>query len=265
MSLPLDRSRARIRWTCCLCALLAAGLVATNACLGTRKDTRPAPTEELGPAPEPVLPPGPLPMAPPRLWLFDSEIDTAEPTEFTGFGGKWRIDRNYPSPRYFQSLCHEPSPSSVNTLDAHTNIRQRTGDIAIADGAYFTDVDISAYIKIVRDSPNPNAGLAFGIGAGDDFYLARIFTSDRRVNLERIRPRAREVIASGEFHAGTSDAGTSKWQLARVRSFGGEIEFFVDDVLAVHGQTDKTTPGMIGLWTDGSSTACFDEVAAAPR
>lgn len=204
-------------------------------------------------------------MAPPRLWLFDSETGTAEPDEFTGFGGKWSIDGRSPSPRYYQSLCHEPSPSSIRTPYGTEKGRQRYGDMAIADGAYFSNVDLSAYIKADGEGPEASAGLALGLRAGDDFYLARFFASDKRAELGRVRPRGHEVIASGEFEAGTSDAGTSRWHLARVRAFATEIELFIDDVLVARGPIDGISPGMVGLWTDGSTAACFDEIAAAPR
>lgn len=208
-------------------------------------------------------------MAPPRLWLFDSETDTAEPAEFTGYGGKWSIDRMNPSPRYYQSLCHVPSPPIPQTPygaeNGAENGRRREGDMAIADGAHFSNVDLSAYIKVAGEGPVASAGFAFGVIAGDDFYLARIFPAERRAELGRVRPRGHDVIASGEFGAGASDTGTPRWHLVRVRAFGTEIEFFIDDVLVTRGPIDGISPGMIGLWADGSATACFDEVAAAPR
>lgn len=250
---------------CTTCLLLIAFVAGGTGCDASQREPTPADETGIGPPPAPVIPSGPIPMAPPRLWLFDSETDTAEPAEFTGYGGKWSIDSRNPSPRYYQSLCHEPSDSSVSAPHAFEKRRQREGDMAIADDAYFSNVDFSAYIKAATETPGASAGLAFGITAGDDFYLASISPADERAELLRIRPRGGEVIATGGFNADASEAGTSQWHLVRVRAFGTGIEMFIDDVSAARGTVDGISPGMIGLWTNGTTTACFDEIAAAPR
>lgn len=245
---------------CAASLLLTAALVGGTACRSLQRGSDSAGEIDLGPAPAPVIPSGPIPLAPPRLWLFDSETDTAEPAEFTGYGGKWSIDRRNPSPRYYQSLCHEPSPTNVRTPHSADNGRRREGDIAIADGAYFSNVDLSAYVKVGEWGAGMAAGLAFGVRAGDDLYLAGISPADKRAELLRRRPQELETIASGNF-----ELGEPGWHLLRVRAFGNAIELFIDDVSVLRGPVDGISPGMVGLWAGETAAACFDEVAAAPR
>ncbi|RIK09628.1 MAG: hypothetical protein DCC49_05550 [Acidobacteria bacterium] len=239
---------------------MMATLLGIAGCRSPERESNSAAEVGLGEAPDPVVPANPIPMAPPRLWLFETETDTAEPAEFTGYGGKWSIDRRYPSPRYYQSLCHEPSQTSVSSPYEVEKGRQRKGDIAIADGAYFANVDLSAYVALSALTPGASAGLAFSVRAGDDLYLGRISADDQRAELLRIRPRATATIASGSF-----DLGAGQWHLLRVRAFGGEVELFIDDVSVARGSTEVIPTGMVGLWVSGSTAACFDEVAAAPR
>lgn len=243
-----------------LAAALLAVLLALcvfPACSPDRPQPAQGADAQLPDAPDPALTQPPVPLAPARLWLFDAESDTSEPKEFSGFGGAWRIDRRVPSPRYFQSLCHEESGSSAIEPAEQSRARQRRGDFAIADGVYYRNVDLSSYVWI-GDDDQDRAGLAFGIRAGDDYYLALLSPKLDRAELVRKSPAKWVSLATGEA---TIEAG--RWQLMRVRAFGERIELYINDKLVANVSAPPDT-GMIGLWAEGSARACFDEVAASP-
>lgn len=227
---------------------------------------------------------GSVPLSPSRIWDFQQLEVGGTPAGISSFAGRWLVTSSA-APRHDRALCHvsatsAPSRSAETTSSIEpdgtepdsdqsegtssrsgapqvASSRLTYGTIAVPEGAFFADVDLSAYVESVESTTETSAGLAVRIESGDTFYLAALSATDISLSLlsegrSELLGKAAISIKGGTYHT------------LRIRAFGSHLTVSLDDRELIAADDTGLKWGRIGAWSATGATSCFDEIAATP-
>ena len=158
------------------------------------------------------------------------------------FSGSWgvRAEDDAPSPPH--ALCE--------------NGRSAFAALSLADAIY-TDVALSARLKVIPGSASRTAGLLFRVQDKDNYYVLGVDTLENSIALSKYADGRLSGIRDSP-----ASVRTDQWLQLGVEARGNRLQGFLNGQLVVDGIDDTYKSGKVGLWTKADSVACFDDVDA---
>ena len=178
-------------------------------------------------------------------WTFDAVASAGLPAGAVPLGGAWGVRAEGDAPSPPNALC-ETATAPLAAL-------------SLGDASY-TDVALSASLKLVSGHAARAAGLAFRIRDRDNYYVLEADAAAGRVRL--VRYVGGDLGGIAESPAAVA-AGA--WHRLRAEAAGDRLRGFLDDRPVIDVADGTHAAGAVGLWTRADSSACFDDVDAKGR
>ena len=123
--------------------------------------------------------------------------------------------------------------------------------------AIYTDVGLSARLKLVPERSTQTAGLIFRVQDKDNYYILSLDRLAGRIALSRYAGGRLSGIKDGP-----APVTTDQWLQLRAEARGDRLQGFLNGQLVIDVTDDTYKTGKVGLWTKADSVACFDDVDA---
>ncbi len=134
--------------------------------------------------------------------------------------------------------------------------------LAIWDGAYLRDGDISVRVKPVSGREVQAGGIVWHYRDANNYYLARANAIDKNVQVFKVENGRRIPLMAAVRHEFPSNA----WSIMKVTVRGNRFQVYMDHRRVLQGQdTTFSGPGRVGLWTVADSVTYFDDFRVSTR
>ena len=157
--------------------------------------------------------------------------------------GKWEVTRDGSN-----TILAQLAPADVRASSRLALVR----DVSLRD--------VSLAVRLKPGGVGRSAGIIWRYSSEGDYYLARLDLAEQEVSLYRVLRGNRSRLEDRE----DLELDASTWHTLKIEHRGERVRLWLNGI-PVANTRDRTIdlPGRVGVWTNGDSTAWFDDLRAA--
>lgn len=177
-----------------------------------------------------------------HTWDFESDEPGKIARGFTAEVGTWEVVRD----------------GDNRALAQKAGNPDETFNVALVDGTYFKDVDISVRLRAVAGELDRGGGVVWRARDRDNYYIARFNPLEDNFRVYKVEKGVRTQFATADV------PGDSRWHTLRVTMAGRHITCYLDGKKYLEAD-DATFPdaGRVGLWSKADARSYFDDLTVS--